>query len=489
MTLTQKRKKNSALFKPLPRQASHQHVLRVDRYIEMYADVGLELFQNVSRLKSLNLFDGCLTGNFPDPMPAVPSDLVVECLTVCTDQEQTQVTGGEFIFAPAPAGLGCTGARLHDDFHRWHNDLARAMARAGLKPSEKAGTLIANIGYGPWQSAAWFNTLCAQGNTVSAKRTPNDRIVLRFWKTHLLYSDKLDEADDDVVGANGRAKWLKQLPEEEHMNVKGIKVVPSKWMSFQAAWETWLPALGSRALLMSDLCIDKGWILTEEDLFSPTRCGVDKSGEKPAIKSKAEALRKAKATVDALVNRSRNTMVTATKLICDVDVVRGINIIQHGSRGQWTAFNKLFDTLTSTKETLQHCQCWARSGWLLGMKETLACLTDTAGLRKCGIGTDFKAFEVCDLTPEHASVRYQDALSGTIGNFADLQVGIRAGSLAERTYYYPFKLAALTSDDPDVVAAALQEFRMDVEAFWASKDCEAPREPPNGPNIHPEGPQ
>ena len=112
---------------------------------------------------------------------------------------------------------------------------------------------------------------------------------------------------------------------------------------------------------------------------------MDKSGEKPAIKSKAEAFRKAKATVDALVNRSRNTMVTATKLICDVDVVRGINIIQHGSRGQWTAFNKLFDTLTSTKETLQHCQCWAQSGWLLGMKETLACLTDTAGLRKCGI--------------------------------------------------------------------------------------------------------
>ena len=87
------------------------------------------------------------------------------------------------------------------------------------------------------------------------------------------------------------------------MNVKGIKVVPSKWMSFQAAWGTWLPALGSRALLMSDLCIDKGWILTKEDLFSPTRCGVDKSGEKPAIKSKAEALRKAKAASTRTTSR------------------------------------------------------------------------------------------------------------------------------------------------------------------------------------------
>ena len=182
-------------------------------------------------------------------------------------------------------------------------------------------------------------------------------------------------------------------------------------------------------------------------------------------------------------------MVTATKLICDVDVVRGINIIQHGSRGQWTAFNKLFDTLTSTKETLQHCQCWAQSGWLLGMKETLACLTDTAGLRKCGIETDFKAFEVCGLTPEHASVRFQDASSGPLGTSPTCRSGSAQGRSQSVHITTPLKLAALTSDDPDVVAAALQEFRMDVEAFWASKEFEAPREPPNGPNIHPEGPQ
>ena len=130
----------------------------------MFADVGLELFKNVHRLKEMNLFNGCLSGKFPEPMPAIPSDLVVECLTVCTDQEQTQVTGGEFIFTPEPFGLGCTGARLHDDFHRWNNDVSMAVALAGLKPSEKAGTLIANIGYGPWQTAAWFNTLCAHGS-------------------------------------------------------------------------------------------------------------------------------------------------------------------------------------------------------------------------------------------------------------------------------------------------------------------------------------
>ena len=266
------------------------------------------------------------------------------------------------------------------------------------------------------------------------------------------------------------------------MQVKGIKVSPSLWMSFQGAWHAWLPAVGSKALVMSSLCFDKGWILTEEDLFSPTRCGAETSGEKPAIKSKAEGVRRAKAKVDALMNRSRNTLVVATKLICDVDVVRGIAILLHGSKGEWTSFNGLCETLTSSAETLRHCQSWAQSGWLAGLKVTLSCLTDLTGLHKCGIDTDFKEFEICGVKPEDASVRYQDALSQTLGGFVDVLVGLRAGSLAERTFYYPFKLAALTSDDNGVVAAALQEFRMDVEAYWASKDREPP---PRGPRPTP----
>ena len=102
----------------------------------------------------MHVFDGCLSGKFPEPMPAIPSDLVVECPTVCTDLEQTQVTGGEFIFTPEPFGLGCTGARLHYNFPWWNNVLSMAVAQGGLKPPEKAGTLIANVGYEPWQPAA-----------------------------------------------------------------------------------------------------------------------------------------------------------------------------------------------------------------------------------------------------------------------------------------------------------------------------------------------
>ncbi len=75
-----------------PRVASHKHVLRLDRNIELYTDSGL---------------DGCRTGIFPE-IWQLPADIVVECITFCTDQEQSQSTGGEFIRAPEPEGFGCT---------------------------------------------------------------------------------------------------------------------------------------------------------------------------------------------------------------------------------------------------------------------------------------------------------------------------------------------------------------------------------------------
>ena len=38
-----------------------------------------------------------------------------ECLCVATDEEQYQITAGEFITANKPGGLGCTGVRFRDE--------------------------------------------------------------------------------------------------------------------------------------------------------------------------------------------------------------------------------------------------------------------------------------------------------------------------------------------------------------------------------------
>ena len=61
------------------------------------------MFQNVGKISEIGLSLGCQTGKFLDELPPISQD-VVSSMTVCTDQEQSQITGGEFIFAPEPQG-------------------------------------------------------------------------------------------------------------------------------------------------------------------------------------------------------------------------------------------------------------------------------------------------------------------------------------------------------------------------------------------------
>ena len=93
-SLQAKRAANQKLLKPEPRGASLKHILRLHKLMDMYASSGLQMFQNIDKLASLNLRIGCQTGKWPDPMPMIPTDLVVACLCVATDEEQYQITAG-----------------------------------------------------------------------------------------------------------------------------------------------------------------------------------------------------------------------------------------------------------------------------------------------------------------------------------------------------------------------------------------------------------
>ena len=56
-SLATKRKQNKKLIEDLKekREASHKQVLVLDRNVEILKDVGLELFQNVEELKTLDV--------------------------------------------------------------------------------------------------------------------------------------------------------------------------------------------------------------------------------------------------------------------------------------------------------------------------------------------------------------------------------------------------------------------------------------------------
>jgi hypothetical protein len=472
VSLQKKRKANKALVHKVVRRASQQYVLRVNRLVSMMnSGRGLRQFQNVAKLREWNLADGCQTGKFPDPMPQIPEDFEVDSVAMATDQEQTQITGGEFILKPEPEGLGCTGARFSDDFHRWNNDLASAVAKAGLAPVEKAATLFLNIGYGPWQSGAWYHGILAEGKSLSNTLTANSQLLLKYWprismdnRTGCCWLVETGSGEED------RRTFLGQLPEMNLLKLRGTKVAPAQWMSIFVAGHAWDKSLSARALVLASLCMKKGWILTEEDLFSPTRLGALSDGDKPAPKSKAAGVRDANRKLEALKKRQENNMVAATKLISDVDVVNGFRMLLLGGRSQWTGFNAAISQLTSPAKCLEHSISWANWGWLDSLEKCHDCLSDASGLSRCGIETDFKVHDVNGLTLKSPVVFYQNALASRLHRFVHLIVAIRGGSLVERSQYYPHRLAGLASEDPKMVESTLIQFERDVKAWWAAKD-------------------
>lgn len=470
-SLPKKRKTNSKLVHRVERRASQQHVLRVNRYLGMMnSEQGLRAFQNVGTLRDWNLDIGCLTGKFPEPMPHMEKGYCVHSVALCTDQEQSQITGGEFIFRPEPEGLGCTGARLSDDFHRWNNDMAMSVAKAGLAPVEKAATLFLNIGYGPWQSGAWYHGICNEGQRLSTTLPANSQLLLTFWP-RILKDMKLSIlSGDNKSGEEARRTFLDKLPGLNLMNLRGTKVAPAQWMSVYIAGHAWDETLSARALVLASLCMKKGWILTDEDLFSPTRLGATSVGDKPAPKSKADGVRDARQKLESLKKRQENNMVAATKLLADVDVVNGFRVLMLAGRSQWTGFNALISQLTTADKCLDHCISWANWGWLDPLHECNTCMADAIGLSRCGIDTDFTARDMRGLSLHSAEVRYQNALAQRLYRLVDLITCTRAGSLVERCHYYPYRLAGLASQDRVLVKSTLCEFERDVNAWWSAKD-------------------
>ena len=139
-------------------------------------------------------------------------------------------------------------------------------------------------------------------------------------------------------------------------------------------------------------------------------------------------------------------------------------------KSQWHGFSDLISNLTSPEKCLLHCQDWADWGWLRSLKSCLQCLSDCTGLSRCGIETDFTSQELRSFKATSPEIQYQDALASRLYRFVFLIVTLRAGSLVERSQYYPFRLAGLTSPNKEVVAQTLQEFERDVRAWWAAKD-------------------
>ena len=97
-------------------------------------------------------------------------------------------------------------------------------------------------------------------------------------------------------------------------------------------------------------------------------------------------------------------------------------------------------------------------------------MSDSIGMSRCGIETDFCTETLLRLKADSPQVKYQNALAKRLHTLCHFTVTLRAGSLVERCHYYPYRLVSLTSPNASIVKGALIEFERDVKAWWAAKD-------------------
>ena len=220
-----------------------------------------------------------------------------------TDEEQSQLTGGEY----AIEKLRVCGVRFRDWFHRCWNDLSHAMARAGLLPVWYATAFLYNVGHGPWQSAKFWRDICGSLEDLAKRLTPDSVILQRYWPRVLVDKSLHHDVLDEQVGRAGRERFIQNLAarSQEITDLRGHKVKPAQWVSWNKAHDEWDSEMSTRAMLLGQLALDRGWIPTAEDLFSGAKniAALSQVEEgKPLPKSKAAAVRSARAKTDALKN-------------------------------------------------------------------------------------------------------------------------------------------------------------------------------------------
>jgi hypothetical protein len=223
--------------------------------------------------------------------------------------------------------------------------------------------------------------------------------------------------------------------------------------------------------VLAALCFNKGWLATQEDLFSPVRSG--RFGAKPGEtvgKSKDGEVKCAKQKLDALKRQSANTLAAVAKLICDCDLVNGVRMIGNATRALHNDFKDMMVNMKGPESCAAYCTGWVKQSWLQALKDTLKAREDMPGLGRCGFTVRFPCDMLKRLSIDSPQVLYEDGLAKTFVLATQKLIACRAGSMSQWDCSYPFALAGVLSDDAATRRATMATLKQDCVAYWEAKE-------------------
>ena len=375
----------------------------LDRVLVAGRGEGLEYFHNLPEFRRLGLEEGVLSGvrdmSKLRALRDVPHPTV---LSMSCDQEAKQISAIAFM----KHRLNLTCEVCFDWFHRCWNDIKQVLRETGLHSTYLQSLLIFNVAHGPWESSAWFHAMVETAGNLSQCLEADSPVVLRLWP-RILQDRGLDcETADEVVGAQARAAWVKELQLNRTFIVKGDRCSLSRWFSWHLAFDGWDRDLHTRAAVLVTLCYHKGWALAAEDLFAADMTGPTAGPE--GSSSTAATSKSAKEKVEALRRRAKNTLHAASLCMCDADFVCRIRIIAHFTRPLYTDFSHTQRTFKGEDASQAFFEANSQFKWLEPLKGVLRAKGDLRGLGRAGFEVHFARHDAARVQTE-ARCAYEDS--------------------------------------------------------------------------------
>lgn len=156
---------------------------------------------------------------------------------------------------------------------------------------------------------------------AGATDDPDAESVMAFWPRILLERNHHRENDPNIVGRPARLQLIQNRSSDMKLHQRD-RVSAKSFYSLNKAHLNWKCSFSEHALSVTQLCMQKGWVLCIEDLKAPFQSPF----KTDYVFSAAKAAQSAKQKVDSLKARCANTMHATCRLMWDQDIITGIRL-------------------------------------------------------------------------------------------------------------------------------------------------------------------
>ena len=355
-----------------PRIASLQWMQMLDHVLHIGVQRRLQQFQ-VDDATFVKLQQSASSDTTSAPPP---------CLSIISDQQSVQMSAMNFLT------FHCRVNCLHirDPAHRAWNDMVIGIKKGGFWPVVVSSTVIFNLHYGPWASAAWHAHVKSAVLEMQKVLAPDDELLAHFWQDICTEAEIPREVWKDAEVKN---RFLQGLADTKLYENKGAQVSMARWFSWVHAAEFWRSSWTTRLLILMFMNLMRGDLKSAQQVWKNNLAeggAVIESDKAPEHQTAVPPTTAAKhdMSLAELRKSSANTMLLSIRLLADHELKCKVGILLELARGFSIAHGQALQTLRDEKSCITWYAGMAAGEWLEPFHSAISKLSEVRALERCG---------------------------------------------------------------------------------------------------------